>query len=233
MGDSGTDYSDFEYQQINFEHRNDSPETSATNSNSRVKVDYDPLESKAGLDIDEVAELVYFELHADLEFEHETDSQGLPSYCELRGSFGTNLGELDEVANGDNEKNKDGPDVTVLDTFGGGFDRVITKGQTISRPEVFQMFRATGEGGFADQGSGIDTGGGLGGGGSTSPFYAEKHWRNLTGRGPVLDSSDELNLITSHITSDNVIEVGSQTRIHLVWDVSTVDDAGQKFSVPG
>jgi len=218
VDDEETDYASFEYQQINHEHRN---EGQGTGLNSRGKAEYEVLGGAGGLDTNEVAELVYMEVHASLEHEPETESQGVADFSELRGSVGSDLEVSDEVANPDFEI-----EGSVEETFNISQGDVLIAGQNQSRPEVFQQFRTT-AGVLFDNG-------GTGAGGSSSPdqFYAEKNWRQLTGRGPVLDATDDITVVTSLISGDTNIEIGSQTRIHMVWDVATVDEAGARFSLP-
>lgn len=217
--DNETDYSSFEYQQIAVSHEDTSP---SGNTNSRAKSTFEILGESGGLDTNEVAELVYAEVYADLEAEDEDGDQDAGTFAELRGSFGTDLEERDEV---ENPINEDGT-TEVTSNIGPDTGNVEVNAFNISRPEVFQVFRAVGGLPFDD-----DTNG-PGGGASTAPFHAEKSWRSMTGRGPVLDSTDDITLVTNVIAGDTVIPVAGIVRCHLVWDVATVDEAGARFSVP-
>jgi hypothetical protein len=60
----------------------------------------------------------------------------------------------------------------------------------------------------------------------------ERPWRQVTGRGPVLDSNDDIGVNSRLVVNDSIIGCVGQVRAHLVWDVAEVDDAGRAFSVP-
>lgn len=223
MDGSGSDYSDYEYQQFDFTHRDSNPvNNGVSNPNSRTRASFEPLSEVGGLDTNEVAELVYLELYAEVEFEDDLADQDVATSTEMRGSFGVDLDEDDEIGN---LSGKNG-EVTSLNNAASTEDQIAVKVRSFDRDEVLQTYRLTATPPFDDQTNGP------GGAAGSTHFYAEKKYRNLTGRGPVLDSADNLTIVNNLITSDTVIACEGAVRGHMVWDVSSVDDAGRRFSVP-
>jgi hypothetical protein len=111
---------------------------------------------------------------------------------------------------------------TTTNTTGGSF----VTGRSSTRDDIFQHFRTVG---FPQI---TDTTGGLGAGGSVDGFYSMKNFRDLVGRGPVLDSNDDLTVLGRVVNANTAIDVRGDVRIWAAWDVAEVDDAGRAFSVP-
>lgn len=212
--DSSTDYSDFRFQQANL----DVVKLDTGNTNLTGFYDFEPLEPVGGLANNEVAELVYLETQVGMEFEQESDDQDVGSSTEVRGTVGSNLsndaGSL--VANGG--INVDGE---LSDDSLGDLD-----GNTLADNRIFQMFRVEGSPAFDDEANGT------GGGGSAPQQVYEKHFRDLTGRGPVLDQTDDMSATIRIVTGDSVITERANVRLHMYWDVAEVSDAGREFSLP-
>lgn len=212
-----TDYGDFRFQQVQFEHKDRTAD--GANSQSTIVFEVDPLESMGGLQTNEVAELVYMETQVSLEYEDETDDQDVGASVEYRGSVGANLdAKADEVGSGNTAG-----DVTIIDASGGSDTSTV---RTQAKDEVFQSFRLQGNPPFDDETNGP------GGSGDNQTVVYEKNWRQLTGRGPVLDANDDISQVSRLILADHIIPISALTRLHLVWDTAEVDEAGRAFSVP-
>lgn len=218
-GDGPTDYSDFEYQQIRCQ--NVIPDSASDGTNVLGKVDIDVLEEQGGLSTNEVAELVYIETETYIE--QETDSGLLgstsESMCEVRGVVGSDIGEPDLFQSSGEDQQGD----IIAGTASGGTQAAY---QTQSVSSAFHGFAATAGTAFTN-----DT---VGAGGSFSgtPVNKSKNFRDLTNRGPVLGANDNITVIHQFTSSSVNNQVRSNVRIHLVWDISTVDDASEQFSVP-
>lgn len=211
-GSDVTDYASFEYQQIG----GDPILGGATGGSvgAEFLYEFEPLASIGGLANNEVAELVYHELQITLEPEAEQgNDQNVSSDFEFRGVFGANIGQgngFQGLANDVEEQ--------ISNT---------TNGYDAAEDRIFQLFRANGVLPFDDETNGP------GGGALPTTAIYEKPWRNLVGRGPVLDSNDDLSLSGFINGSDTVLDdAGANVRVHLVWDVAETDDAGRAFSVP-
>jgi hypothetical protein len=223
MGD--IDYSDFEYQHLNVQYtaNGENGESNLTGVAST-----DVLGGIGGLANNEVAELVALELYASLEFEAETGNQEINTFSEMRGTFGANLDAdpADEIgennpgapANMDSDLDNE----TTTNTTGGSF----VTGRSSTRDDIFQHYRTVG---FPQITDGTD---GVGAGGSVDGFYSMKNFRDLVGRGPVLDSNDDLTVLARVVNANTAIDVRGDVRIWCAWDVAEVDDAGRAFSVP-
>jgi len=202
------DYSDFEYQFANL--------TPQAEGGSPFNYEFDVLEGRGGLDNNEVAELVYIETQASLEYELDAgaNDQDVATAGELRGLVGANI-------DGGNGINGLGQRVdTNINSPGTGF--------VATDDRVFQLFEARGAPGFDDETSGP------GGNTFTTSTLYTKNWRELVGRGPVLDSSDNITVDGLVIAGDTLagITLGN-IRLHMVFDTAEVSDAGRAFSVPG
>jgi len=223
--DISTDYSDFEYQQTNLQMiaRGSAP----ANSNAAGQIEFEPLGPIGGLANNEVAELVYHRITGYIEYENENAEQTLPSQVEVRGVFGANLPASDTVELGST------PTIVgeVYAPDAGTVEDYDIKGKDLSEDRIFDIFHGAGQTPFAaDNALNPDQ---TGGGGSASNIEpSEKNWRQLTGRGPVLDQSDSLTFNVA-VNADNTgDEYSAQIFSHLVWDVAETSDAGRAFSVP-
>jgi len=210
-GSGDTDYSDFEYQQITATPRAEGQ----GNLNTDFLFEYGPIDSIGGLDNNEVAELVYLELHASMEYEDEEVQQEVSTSAEMRGFLGANINSGNGLVSIEDRVNA---------SVGTG------SGSTSADDRVFQIFQARsippndGTAGGEPSASG---------GSQDSGLIYEKPWRQLTGRGPILDSSDNL-VLSGSITVGDALSglVGGNVRAHLIWDVAETSDAGRAFSVP-
>lgn len=220
MADESTDYSDFRYQQIAAEISFAGAET-AENDNDKGQISFSPLQARAGLDVNEVAELVGYRIQIGMEFEEETSSaQTLYTSSEIRGVFGANL----DSSGSQFPQEAVAPKDTEVIRAEGTADPIL-EGGTLSDDNIFEMFRATGSPGF-------DDGAGAGGGGYATTTTYDRSYRDLTGRGPVLDSNDSLDVNMALNRSNSNVQERGIFRAHLIWDVAEVDDAGRAFSVP-
>lgn len=218
-GHGGIDYSDFEYQIIIHEHNHDGSEDN--NPNTTVQSAIEPLGDRAGLDNNEVAELVYFELEASLEFEQANADQDVGSSSEFRGAFGANIpADVDAMPNPDRAGTEP---TTVVESkrSTGNVDAF-----SLTADNYFGIWDIQGSPSFDDEANG------LGGGEGVGYTLKERNYRQLTGRGPVLDANDDITILSRLVGEDTVLPEQGNIRLHLVWDVSTVDDAGRAFSVP-
>lgn len=211
-----TDYSSFEYQQLTarlgFPQASGSQETELTET-----VQFDVLGTIGGLANNEVAELVGYRLTVSVD---GSDSSADGD----QNVGGTHHFEVALAANGDNEAvptNYPGADDVQLVSPGASVSSA-----TVSRDEVFELA----QGGFSLPFD--DIANGLGGGGFTTLYSESRNMRQLTGRGPVLDQSDDLTVTIHNNSSDNVISPETVVHVHLIWDVAETDDAGRAFSVP-
>lgn len=212
------DYGDYRYQQANFLHKDNSED--GQSGNSYIQFSVEPLQSMGGLQPNEVAELVYLETIVTFEFEDEQGQQEAPQSIETRGVVGANLSSK-------NDEVQEGPlngEFTVLEEAG-STDPSTSKSQTQAKDGVFQIYRLQGFPAYKDGSSGT-------GGGADNPgFHGEKAYRDLTGRGPVLDANDEVTII-SRLVAQHQFSVQANIRIHMIWDTAETDEAGRAFSVP-
>lgn len=219
--ESAIDYSEFEYQQFQIEL-----EGAGDSSNPKVNVDgyyqFDPLQNIGGLNNNEIAELLYqrFTVHVEAEGGQPSD-QTRASSGEIRGTFGANLNDGDLLLTA--TENVDAQEATSSAGQGASFD---FKGVTRSDNRIFSLLQSTYSTPFEDGATGT------GGSGGQQVVNFERSWRGLTGRGPVLDSTDDLTMNLRLIVNDTVINQTASIRGHLVFDTAEVDDAGREFSVP-
>lgn len=218
------DYSDFRYQHIMDEFLVEDPSGNARIQTGAV---HEPLAGRGGLDVNEVAELVYMEVQVSIEFEDETGDQDTPSATELRGTVGINLPEdrgfIDDDGIAMERDDTDPPGEARNATA-----RVLSYDATDDR--VLQHFQDRAVGPFDTQL--ITDLQPLAGGEADAGQVYTKNWRELTGRGPVLDSNDEISVSAVLATGSQGYEIIGNVRVHLVWDVAEVEDSGRAFSVP-
>lgn len=224
MDADGTDYSDFEYQTAALRTQVTPDDSVSTNPRARTVTSFEPLARIGGLDNNEVAELVYLETFADIEIEdEEVADQDVATTGELRGAVGINLPASDSAFP---ESADVGFRGEVVEAANIPEDNVTTRGNSRSDDRILQQYFSGFGLPFDDQTNGP------GGSGTYNHFYAEKSYRSLTGRGPVLDANDDLSVSAAVNVSDSIIPIASNTRIHCVWDVAETSDAGRRFSVP-
>lgn len=214
--DEDTDYASFEYQQFSLEHTADVGTTN--NPLTDVVFGIEPLQSLGGLANNEVAELVAHRLTVSLEAESEQDQAG-DSSIEARGFFGANFNS-DEIIIRNSENT-----IEVLDSGGDTLD-AATQGGVRDRDEIFEVYQVHGSTPFSDPADGT------GGGGSLTDMIYERNWRDSTGRGPVLDSNDDVTIANRLTAGDMETTPRTQITGHLIWDIAETNDAGRQFSVP-
>jgi hypothetical protein len=204
------DYSAFEYQHIQFVHNADTENQNVTNT-----LEVSPLADRGGLDNDEVAELVAMRIHVTA---GPDDLGGIlgndtaeGSY-EYRWTFGSDIGREDTLP----------PSRAFTADADPGNERSTSN----TDPAVFEMFDATAIMPFSD------TAQGLGGGGTAINERWTVHFRDMVGRGPVLDAADNLNLVYNLIKNNVTANLEGVTRMTLIWDTSTIEGDRRQFSVP-
>lgn len=222
MMNEDRDWSDYRYQTVQIQHL-DNSQGSTTTGRSETEISLNPLEPVGGLANNEVAELVYLETIVALEFEDETGDQNVATTVEFRGSIGANTsGTGDVLADGANEFGRG--EVIETDTVSASDVQVIGNSRVDSG--VLQIFSIYGGPPFDDQGNG------LGGNIFTNLFHAQKNFRDLAGRGPVLDQTDDITYLSALIYDDSILQKSGIIKNHMVWDVAEMDEAGREFSVP-
>lgn len=214
--DEMTDYASFEYQHAQFEHR----EEGGNSARSTFAGGIDVLEDRGGLDTNEVAELVsmFYTVRITTD-DHGTESVTEEGVAEFRGVIGIDVDSIDDLLQ--EEDAGAGVELESNDNSTGQLQL-----RSNSKDEVLTHFlTATSTPFSSDAGS-------LGGGGGYIAQEERLNFRNMMGRGPVIDSADEISAVT-RLIKNNVAAVCEATiRMTLVWDISTVDDAGRRFSVP-
>jgi len=225
-----TDYSDYEYQHLDFEH----VELGDSNSERGIATaSVEPLESRGGLETHQVAELVTQFTTVYVEPDNfggvfETGNSA-PGNFEFRGVFGSDLDSstdlISDQADGGRNTLVSGTGSTELFSEDGAQPQVIVRGH--DKTEVFDHFAAIGTMGFEDETSGA------GGGAMAQNYSYKKDYRDDMGRGPILDSTDEIGIV-SQLVKNNLTADGlsGHYRTTLVWDTAEVEDAGRKFGVP-
>lgn len=213
-GDMGTDYSDFQYQQVTLVQRVDAADGNVS-STSTALVNFEPLGAIGGLANNEVAELVAYRLEigfdgADPQVAGDQDVGGT---MHIQGSVGANI-DPDALP-------ESGQGVTVDES-----DNNRTFAVERADDAIFEMYQAEASLPFDDETNG------QGGGGYFQTDLHDRNWRELTGRGPVLDQNDDLTVVQETTNNDSVIEPEVTVTVHCVWDVAETSDAGRRFSVP-
>jgi len=228
--DAGTDYSDFEYQHTRTAVELNADQSVDSNPRSTYLFEYDPLAGLGGLANNEVAELVYQEVIAGVEVDTETGDQSAASAFQMRGGFGINLDpvSVDQVVPGSFGGPSPGTNSRVLEETDSAISSTIEGSYTAD--ELLQQYEVNGVIPFSGEIADISSG--AGGAGAIDVMSHEKNWRELTGRGPVVNNDDELINIVSVNADNTVVDVNGFVRTHLVWDVAETSDAGRKFSVP-
>lgn len=205
MGDHSSEYSDFQHETINFAF-----EIAGDNSNYEVNVQ--PLNERGGLDSDEVAEIVGFKSTALINGDGETGGYNK----EFRGAFGANLTYPADIpgsgAGGTPENNNN------------LIKSVETQSGTLAACEVS---------GVQENGI-LDTWETFIGGGSTGMIDSRFiDLREVYGRGPVLDTTDELSVLAAVISeSGSTLAAEGIYRTHLIYDIATVEGVRNEFSLP-
>jgi hypothetical protein len=220
MDSADTDYSSFENQFVAFEHV---MEDVTGNARAKTGVEFEPLQGNGGLNQNEIAELVYYQIQVSLEFEdEEAGDQDVGTASEFRGTLGINLPVDQAFIDSDGVLNQ------TVESDPEGTTRNCTQRAILQEgveERILQHYLARGAPPFDDAS-------GPGGASVNDGTVYERNYRQLTGRGPVLDATDDLVLSGTNIIGDGVIEQIGSVRAHLVWDTAEVSDAGRAFSVP-
>jgi hypothetical protein len=238
MDSMGMDYGDVEVQTITATIRNDNSESDFIDGNLKTSaaLDFEPLSGVGGLDQNEVAELTYLEVYAKNEFEDVFANQEEPASAEFRGSVGINLppspAALIDHGSDPIPNQVDGTFFEKVDAQDGAEENGVIEafGGSNTDDRYLQHFTAAGSFGFA-QGNVQDNIAG-GGNGYSSVWHSEKHFRQLTHRGPVLDSQDNITCLLSLNAEGALPQHIGDLKCMLHWDVAETEDSGRRFSVP-
>lgn len=217
-----TDYSDFEYQQTDFKVQIDEDDTTGSPVVIRAKQQVDPLAGIGGLDNNEVAELVYMEAQVSVAHSQSENDQNVGSETRFNGVVGANLPSSEDPF----AEQQAALDQDVISTANVDADGVESQGGNLAEDRIFAPFRIIKQPAFDDQTNGP------GGAGGSETLQVERPWRTLTGRGPVLDSSDSVTALMTLAQEDEIIDAIGEVYCHMVWDVAETSDAGRAFSVP-
>lgn len=216
MDGTGTDYSDFQVQQVAIEQQ---LQPSGQGARTFDKFTVEPLEGVGGLSTNEVAELVYLEVQAGIEYDTEVDDQNVGSQTEFRGVVGVNLPATGSTFTTRTNVRVDTENIETQNATNNNRGGTATDNARLAH---FQTF----------SGVPFDTGGGPGGSGVTVGYRAEFSYRDLTNRGPVMDQNDDITPVTAMIADDLIISPTGNLRLHMVWDVAETEDSGRRFAVP-
>ena len=213
------DYSSFEYQHVEYQHE----ENGGDSARSTFAIGIDPLDQQGGLDINEVAELVgMYVTHNVAADDFTQTSQTQNGNVEYRGVLGSNLDSLgDLVSSSATAKDREETPIESNDNPDG---QARTFGH--SKAEVFHHFSTYLSTPFDD------TTNGSGGGGAYMARERFVNFRDITGRGPVLDGNDEMSVVSRIIKNNVEYDTEAITRATYIWDVAEVDDAGRRFAIP-
>lgn len=210
------DYTDFEHEAIYYETQHTGSSSSGTDL---VNYQHEVLEDRGGLESDEVAELV----HAVLSYKLDPQSTGAaPQNGSVGIHWGSNIAQ-DEVLynspvdfNGSFELNNTGASTTSSNL----------RGRVIDDPGLFSVIA-----GAYTTAADDNTNGGAAAQEGDQAVVA-KNFRDLFGRGPVLDASDDLDLWLDVALEVAGADVDIDIVVQATWDVMTVADARKAFSVP-
>lgn len=221
--DGPTDYSSWEYQHVEFAHEESAD--SGGSARSTFDIGVEPLQEQGGLDQNEVAELIAIRVETDVQTDdHETLSVTEEGVIEYRGVLGANLDSpSDLISSPPNAIDRKSID-QALSTDDGADGQVRTFGH--DKSEVFYHFARAVNVPFSSDA------GGVGGSGGFNHNTETVNFRELLGRGPVLDASDNVSVVSRLILNNSLADAEAKLRVTMYWDVATVDDAGAKFSVP-
>lgn len=221
-GDEETDYASFNYQHVDYRHN----ETGDNSARSIVTAGVEPLQASGGLDINEVAELVAIRTTASVSGDRFGDAgDTAQGHVQFRGVLGANLDSTtDLLDDGGDLRNELVNEGTVLDENDGADGDLKVQGH--DKEEVFYHFLTGNDTPFSsDSGS-------VGGGGGHIFLNEMINFRDMVGRGPVIDSNDEISIV-SNINKNQVETVAEgNLRVTMVWDVATTNDSGRRFSLP-
>lgn len=226
-GDDMTEYPDFEVQTVFYETAFGSAQSNSPEANVTTVHEHDPVEIDGGIDNSEVAELVAMHGHAyaapDTQGSQNQTEDGL---IELRGVVGANMGSIDALPD-DGER---GGSVTELlrENLPDGEDlsNVQRPVQSEEDQSVFEHYHVSTPVGFRDTTNTL--------GGSAGVQYDRfgLNFRDLYGRGPIFDASDEVSVVQKLIKNNVVRGTDSGLHMRFVWDISEIEGTRRQFSLP-
>lgn len=215
------DYSDFRVQSIVLEAvMNTSP--AGPESLNQYLAAVEPMAGVGGLANNEVAELVAHRIGITFDSRDNADAgdQDVGGGFYLEGTFGANADNSDLIP-------LNLPEAGALETTSNqGPIPGDTSLRSTTQGRMFELLQVAASLPFDDGTNGP-------GGGEAAPLALyERDWRHVTGRGPVLDQTDDVTLAVNATAWDSVIEAAFVVQCHLIWDVAEMSDAGRVFSVP-
>lgn len=219
------DYTSYEYQHVQFRHSQEGASSGGSDSgNSVVQSSVEPLEDIGGLDQNEVAEVVavvnpYTKVSAD---DFPEESNGQPGNIDYRGSFGLNLDSQSDQVQDSGDRNFG----TEIQTGDGGAVKTNDAGY-LTDEAVLMPFEHIISSPFAAAAAGVG-----GGGNEHTIVYNPLYFRSNIGRGPILDSADELATVTTINKNQTEFVAEAAFGCTVVWDIATVDEAGRQFGIP-
>lgn len=169
--------------------------------NGTIVADFEPLSQQGGLRPNQVAEIVYIELNVAGTAAEADGGGDSLDTIEQRGTFGINLSEDSDVTSGSGGLEGEGEVVNG--------ELVNNNVRQHTKPEVLIPYRVVSQNGAIH----------------------ERDFRNLTGRGPVIDANDDLTAVHTSV-SETAESTDFALQIHVVYDLFEIDDSRTAFSVP-
>lgn len=216
--DPDADYTNFEY-----EHHEVSAHPDGPTGTGEAFINYsaDPLADRGGLESDEVAEVVA--ILATVDAIDDTGVSGTtPARVNWGATFGIDLAEEEVPVASARDPGELGTNDAGFDADSGASSFAL---RSVINPAV--LYSLTG-----DVISPQVEGTGAGSGGTDDQYTVERLYRQMVGRGPILDPTDSLDWWV-HVAIENVAQ---DLHLHLsqttVYDVATVDESRRKFSLP-
>ena len=220
MAEHDSSYADFEFQHMDFQN---SFRGQGDSANVAVEHTLDVLDSRGGLENDEVAELVSLRGYVVAGFEEGGSLNTDPGRANYRGAIGADLAP--EEVPGEETVTADARLVDESD--GGDFDAGNFVSRSSDDPGVFAHFEGNISPGFSNLTDG--TGGGAG---YDAVRPVSVNMRELYGRGPVLDAADNVNAFFRLVNERNSENVEISGRFTAAWDVATVEGERKDFALP-
>ena len=228
--DMSSDYSDFEYQHVSYEHK----ERGDSSARSVMSNQFDILQDSGGLDGNEIAELVGMVTQVTVQpDDFQNNDEVSEGSLDFRGVLGANLNDISDPLRGNQSG---GPVTSDANFIGGDGDGIVLDENDGADPltfmyghdkdEVFYSFKAGCIAPFENS-----TAGSGGGGGATSFIREYVPFRERFGRGPVLDAGDQIGIVSTNVKNQVSSDSEGHVRVHMVWDTATVDDAGRRFGL--
>jgi hypothetical protein len=170
---------------------------------------FEPVDNQY-LDNDEVAELVYFRGSLSVDSSEDSTSQSQPAEAGATVSLGANIGSVGS-AEALTSDQRDPEDFSENDP--GQHFPVLQIGSGIT--------------GFREANDGVG-----GGGGSAGETSVELNYRDVFGRGPIYDATDDILCRVEVLATNNLHQVTAKFYGFMAWNVMTVEGARETFGVP-